>query len=282
MKTILKIVAFVTITILVSISIVIVHRNSQSKQISTSVILEDCVINTNNNCREITPKKPGTEPELFVPEQQLNQKDKFIETISKTILTVPINGTFEYILLKNYGAVFINQQLGVILPEKVIFSGEPETQYWQSTIPMSLVNGTAECYLQKPAAAALNQAKLLVNIPLKSGYAGDCTRDFATTVRFWQKYANSQTLDLVKQGRETKILSLVAPPGSSQHIWGLAIDLQVSTEKQRQALNENGWYQTVVTDLPHWTYLGWNEEQLPQFGLKKKFVQGIKYWVTPL
>ncbi|MFM8006661.1 MAG: D-alanyl-D-alanine carboxypeptidase family protein, partial [Dolichospermum sp.] len=124
------------------------------------------------------------------------------------------------------------------------------------------VNGTEECYLQQPAAAALNRAKELENIGLKSGYAGDCLRSFATNLRFWNKYANEETLTQVKAGKETKILGLVAPPGTSQHLWGLAVDLQILTPSQKQILNENGWFQTVVNELTHWTYLGWKEEDL--------------------
>jgi D-alanyl-D-alanine dipeptidase len=178
--------------------------------------------------------------------------------------------------------VFINQESGIKLPEKVILDNELETQSFQDKISIELVNGTEECYLQKPAAAALNKAKDLENIPLKSGYAGDCLRNFATNLRFWNKYANRETLNQVKAGKETKILGLVAPPGTSQHLWGLAIDLQILTPSQKQTLNENGWFQTVVNDLPHWTYLGWREEDLPKFGLQQKIIQGIKYWITPI
>ncbi len=148
---------------------------------------------------------------------------------------------------------------------------------------MIKVNGTKDCYLQQTAGSALNKAKALQNIPLKSGYgSGDCTRTFTTNLRFWQKYANDRTLEKVRQGKETAILGVVAPPGTSQHLWGLAIDLRVSSQKQRQALNQNGWFQTVEGDIPHWTYLGLTEEQLPLFGFKKKVLRGIPYWLTPI
>lgn len=86
----------------------------------------------------------------------------------------------------------------------------------------------------------------------------------------------------VQQGKETKILGVVAPPGTSQHLWGLAIDLRVSSKEQRKALNQNGWFQTVQNDVPHWTYVGLTEENLPLFGFNKQVVQGITYWITPL
>jgi hypothetical protein len=278
MKLILKIAAFVTIIIFVSVTLVFAHKISQSQLTSNPEIVKECVTRDNRSCdqQKIAVNFP------FIPVQNFDNQQRFLTTIANKIPTVPEIDTFEYTLLRSYGTVFINQESGIKLPEKVILDNELETQSFQDKISIELVNGTEECYLQKPAAAALNKAKDLENIPLKSGYAGDCLRNFATNLRFWNKYANRETLNQVKAGKETKILGLVAPPGTSQHLWGLAIDLQILTPSQKQTLNENGWFQTVVNDLPHWTYLGWREEDLPKFGLQQKIIQGIKYWITPI
>ena len=278
MKIILKIAAFVTIIIFVSVALVFAHKISQSQLTSNPEIVKECVSKFNGSCdqQKIAVNVP------FIPPQKLDDQQRFLTTIANKIPTVPEIDTFEYTLLRFYGTVFINQESGIKLPEKVILDDEIETQSFQDKISIELVNGTEECYLQKPAAAALNKAKELENISLKSGYAGDCLRNFATSLRFWNKYANRETLTQVKAGKETKILGLVAPPGTSQHLWGLAIDLQILTPSQKQILNENGWFQTVVNDLPHWTYLGWREEDLPKFGLQQKIIQGIKYWTTPI
>ena len=278
MKLILKIAAFVTIIIFVSVTLVFAHKISQSQLTSNPEIVKECVTRDNRNCdqQKIAVNFP------FIPDQNFDDQQRFLTTIANKIPTFPEIDTFEYTLLRSYGTVFINQESGIKLPEKVILDNEIETQSFQDKISIELVNGTEECYLQKPAAAALNKAKELENIPLKSGYAGDCLRNFATNLRFWNKYANRETLTQVKAGKETKILGLVAPPGTSQHLWGLAIDLQILTPSQKQTLNENGWFQTVVNDLPHWTYLGWREEDLPKFGLQQKIIQGIKYWITPI
>lgn len=278
MKIILKIAAFVTIIIFVSVALVFAHKISQSQLTSNPEIIKECVSKFNGSCEQekIAVNVP------FIPAHKLDDQQRFLTTIAHKIPTVPEIDTFEYTLLRSYGTVFINQESGIKLPEKVILDNEIETQSFQDKISIELVNGTEECYLQKPAAAALNRAKELENIPLKSGYSGDCLRNFATNLRFWNKYANRETLTQVKAGKETKILGLVAPPGTSQHLWGLAIDLQILTPSQKQTLNENGWFQTVVNDLPHWTYLGWREEDLPKFGLQQKIIQGIKYWTTPI
>ncbi|MFM7364697.1 MAG: D-alanyl-D-alanine carboxypeptidase family protein [Cuspidothrix sp.] len=278
MKPILKIAAFITTIIIVSITLVFAHKFFQSHSIPNDFISKECLNNSRLECEH--SKIHTTRP--FIPDPKLDDQQRFLLTIANKIPTIPQPGTFEYTLLRFYGTVFINQNMAIKLPEKVILENEIETQSFQDTMNMALVDGTQECYLQKTAAQALNRAKTLVNISLKSGHAGDCMRSYATNLRFWNKYANNRTLDQVKSGKETKILGLVAPPGTSQHLWGLAIDLQVSTPAQEQALNENGWFQTVVNDQPHWTYLGWNEDELPKFGLQQKIVQGITYWVTPL
>jgi hypothetical protein len=222
-------------------------------------------------------------PTIFIPNQNWDDQRRFLSTVVSKLTSIPQPDTFEYTLLRAYGAIFINQEPGIKLPPKVILADEPETQAFQSSLIMSLVTGTQDCYLQKSAADAFNQARKLQNIPLKSGYGtGDCTRTFTTNLNFWHKYANNQTLAQVQQGKETRILGTVAPPGTSQHLWGLAIDLRISTPAQRQALNQNGWFQTVENDVPHWTYIGWSEDNLLKFGLKNKVVRGISYWVTPI
>ncbi|MBW4426166.1 MAG: D-alanyl-D-alanine carboxypeptidase family protein [Nostoc desertorum CM1-VF14] len=221
--------------------------------------------------------------EPFIPKPELNEQQRFLSAIARNLPTVPQPGTYEYILLRAYGAVFVNQDVKIKLPQKGMFANEQETQDFQATLTMGYIDGTNDCYLQKSAADALNKARIQQQIPLKSGYgSGDCTRTFSTNLRFWHKYANNQILAKVQQGKETKILGVVAPPGTSQHLWGLAIDLRVGSKEQRKALNQNGWFQTVYNDVPHWTYVGLTEENLPLFGFKKQVVRGITYWLTPL
>ncbi|TAE61358.1 MAG: peptidase M15 [Nostocales cyanobacterium] len=260
----IALISFIVFIFTVSISIYIKSRQPSPNSI---IIKRDTKISVNEN---------------FIPNQELNEEQRFLDIINYQLKNIPANDTYEYILLRAYGTIFINQNPEIKLPPKVILDNEEETVKFQDNLQLTLVEGTAECYLQKAAAEAFNKARSIIDIPLKSGYSGDCTRSYATTLRFWQKYTNSSTLEQVKQGKETNILSLVAPPGTSQHLWGLALDLRVSNQEQRQALNENGWFQTVVKDTPHWTYLGWDEQSLIKFGLKNKIVQGITYWVTPI
>ncbi len=39
--------------------------------------------------------------------------------------------------------------------------------------------------------------------------------------------------------------------------------------KVREILAKHGWFQTVVSDQPHFTFLGVPENQLVEFGIKK-------------
>ncbi|MBD2388699.1 D-alanyl-D-alanine carboxypeptidase family protein [Cylindrospermum sp. FACHB-282] len=273
MKRLSRKATFIIIVVLMIITVVTIYGFNHHKLVNKVQPVNKCVSNCTNAVISPSP---------FIPNQELNEQQRFLSTIAHKLSTTPQNNTFEYTLLRAYGAVFLNQELGVKLPQKVILATEQEAQEFQTTLTMGQVDGTRDCYLQKSAADALNKARTLQIIPLKSGFSGDCTRNFATNLNFWRKYANNQVFERVQQGQETKILGTVAPPGTSQHLWGLAIDLRVSNQEQRKALNQNGWFQTVENDLPHWTYIGWTEENLPKFGLKNKVVNGIIYWVTPI
>lgn len=280
MKQVLRKTKFITIIILMIFTLVASNEITHNKIAITAQPLNVCLINDSLLCID-TSTEAISQP--FTPNPELNDQQRFLSVIARNLPTIPQPGTYEYILLRTYGAVFVNQDIGIKLPQKDIFANEQETQDFQATLTMGHVDGTKDCYLQKSAADALNKARIQQDIPLKSGYgSGDCTRTFSTNLRFWHKYANNQILAKVKQGQETKILGIVAPPGTSQHLWGLAIDLRISNQKQRQALNQNGWFQTVENDVPHWTYVGISEGNLPVFGFKSKIVRGITYWITPL
>ncbi|MCC5644328.1 D-alanyl-D-alanine carboxypeptidase family protein [Nostoc sp. CHAB 5824] len=271
---------FISIVILIIFILVASNEITHHKLARTAQPLNVCLNTDSLPCPNISTE---TTSKPFIPNPELNEQQRFLSAIARKLTTVPQAGTYEYILLRAYGAVFVNQDVGIKLPPKHLFANEQETQEFQATLTMGNVDGTKDCYLQKSASDALNKARSLQKIPLKSGYgSGDCTRTFSTNLRFWRKYANNQILAKVQQGKETKILGVVAPPGTSQHLWGLAIDLRVGSKEQRKALNQNGWFQTVQNDVPHWTYVGLTEEDLPLFGFKKQITGGITYWITPL
>lgn len=79
------------------------------------------------------------------------------------------------------------------------------------------------------------------------------------------------------------IIYSVAPPGTSQHLAMLAIDVcEFDEEKVRSILAENGWYQTVISDLPHFTYLGVDQSELPALGLNRVLSGDRQFWIPDI
>ena len=76
------------------------------------------------------------------------------------------------------------------------------------------------------------------------------------------------------------ILYSIAAPGTSQHIAMLAFDVNEFLDSRvREILAKHGWFQTVLSDLPHFTYLGLKEKDLPKSGLKSVEVDGQTFWI---
>ena len=76
------------------------------------------------------------------------------------------------------------------------------------------------------------------------------------------------------------ILASVAPPGASQHISLLALDVfEYENYDVRLKLAKHGWYQTIPTDLPHFTYLGVKEGKLRDLGLNRVVSDQRAFWV---
>jgi hypothetical protein len=93
-------------------------------------------------------------------------------------------------------------------------------------------------------------------------------------------------LELEKQGIyfskdfSKSILYSIAAPGSSQHLAMLALDVaEFQNPRVREILAEHGWFQTVLSDLPHFTYLGLKEKDLPKHGLKSVVVNDQTFWI---
>jgi hypothetical protein len=93
-------------------------------------------------------------------------------------------------------------------------------------------------------------------------------------------------LELEKQGIyfskdfSKSILYSIAAPGSSQHLAMLALDVtEFQNPRVREILAEHGWFQTVLSDLPHFTYLGLKEKDLPKHGLKSVIVNEQTFWI---
>ena len=78
----------------------------------------------------------------------------------------------------------------------------------------------------------------------------------------------AEVLELEKDGIffskdfSKSVLYSIAAPGTSQHIAMLAFDANEFLDgRVREILAEHGWFQTVLSDLPHFTFLGLKEDE---------------------
>jgi hypothetical protein len=79
------------------------------------------------------------------------------------------------------------------------------------------------------------------------------------------------------------ILYSVAAPGASQHLAMLAFDASEFLDARvRELLAARGWFQTVRYDLPHFTFLGVREKELPALCLRRVDECGQTFWVPDL
>lgn len=223
-------------------------------------------------------------------------------------------------MLREYGAMFVAKG-GATPPNKVVFNNESEVSAWQSSVSKSSESiGGTTIELQTPAMNALKKAideakQSGVSITPRGGSdAGK--RNYAGTVENWKSRVEPNLKFYVGQGKITQaeadrikslpipqqiaevfrledkgmwfskdrsksIIYSVAPPGTSQHISMLALDVsEFENAKVRNILAKHGWFQTVKSDLPHFTYLGVNESDLSKLGLKKVSDSGRTFW-TP-
>lgn len=219
----------------------------------------------------------------------------------------------------DYGAIFVAEDDVRFPTKCIFSNEAEVRVYQNASNPVTENIGGTQITLQKPAMDALLKAinearkKGLSITPRGGSISGK--RSFEDTHRLWksrfdpalnywvkrkkisqQAAANARKMgiqDQVEQvlkwedkgfyfstGFNKSILYSVAAPGASQHIFMLALDVkQFSNRRVREILADNGWYQTVKSDLPHFTYLGKKEKDLPSLGLKAVNSGGYKFWI---
>ena len=221
-------------------------------------------------------------------------------------------------ILKEYGALFIARKNAVV-PKNVMFSDHTEVVKFQENLSISRAKvGRFEIELQAVAMNALKNAiagaaEKGLKITTRDHDAG--RRSYGETVGLWfsrvepalEFWTTNGKISLTDADRLRRIslseqvpeifkleekgiffskdllkpiMYSVAPPGTSQHLSMLAIDINEYDDLEiRQIMARNGWHQTVISDLPHFTYLGATENELPALGLKKVSSGGRFYWI---
>ena len=221
-------------------------------------------------------------------------------------------------LLTEYGAVFAAGG-GVVPPDRIIFRDEDEVKEFQNSVSIdSLRFGNVPIELQSVAVEKLSQAVAAAKgagLSITPRGADSGRRDYSETVGLWHSRVEPALDHWVAQGRVSPVeaaeirklspfeqvpivLSLeekgiffakdltktilysVAPPGTSQHLSMLAFDVKEFNDKGvRNILNDHFWYQTVPSDLPHFTFLGVSISRLPLSGLKAVTNTEREFWV---
>jgi hypothetical protein len=222
-------------------------------------------------------------------------------------------------VLHDYGAMFVGAEAVLPPPLCVFSSEEQVSRFQKAAGRAAATIGDAVIELQPAAMSALLKARAIaraegLNISPRDG-AEAARRSYADTVRLWnsrflpaldhwtnaERLSQSQAerlrglpvneqvpevLELEKEGiffsknLSKSVLYSIAAPGTSQHIAMLAFDAnEFFDQRVREILARHGWFQTVLSDLPHFTFLGLAEEELPGHGLKSVEVDGQKFWI---
>lgn len=222
------------------------------------------------------------------------------------------------LLLREYGAVFVARG-GAVPPDTIVFRDQPEVSEFQASLKVSSENiGGFTLELQTPAMDALRKSiaeAKSANLSITPRDKDAARRSYDETIELWASRVDPALKHWVGNGRMTQdqadklkalspyeqvpevlrleaqgiyfakdlsksIIYSVAPPGTSQHLSMLAFDVNEHDNLAvRKILAKHGWYQTVISDLPHFTFLGVTESELPRLGLKKITDGGRSFWV---
>src|SRR5256886_525610 len=222
-------------------------------------------------------------------------------------------------VLHDYGAMFVASDkvvpptVCVFSNEDQVSRFQKAAGYVATTIDDSVIElqPAAMGGLLSAREAALSEG---LNITPRDG-AEAARRNYADTVRLWNsrflpaldhwlaagRLTQPQTealrslpineqvpavLQLEKEGIffsqdfSKSVLYSIAAPGTSQHIAMLAFDANEFQDRRVcEILSQPSWLQTVLSDLPHFTFLGLEEAELPERGLKRAEVHGQIFWI---
>ena len=230
-----------------------------------------------------------------------------------------LRGIVEERLLPEYGAIFAT---AAVPPPTIVFEDHASVCTFQDRLEIGRANiGGFDLELQKPAMHALLtaiQEAEIEGLTIGPRGADSARRDYQGTVELWASRVEPALDHWLARCRITtddaesirrlspfeqvpvvfelekdeiwfakdlskSIIYSVAPPGTSQHLSMLAFDVsEFDDPTVRSILAQHGWYQTVVSDLPHFTYLGLAREELPARGLKMIEYRDREFWVPDI
>jgi hypothetical protein len=222
-------------------------------------------------------------------------------------------------VLEEYGAMFVASSSVMPPPVCVFKNEADVLKFQNETKPVAAIIKGTRIELQPAAMQALQAARAEaqgrgLDITPRGGSEA-ARRSFNDTLRLWNsrflpalsywkgrgRLSDEQVarlkkaalgeqvrevLELEKKGiffskdLQKSILYSVAAPGTSQHLSMLALDVsQYGDARVRRILAAHGWFQTVKSDQPHFTYLGVEEKDLPALGLRRVTLNGQVFWI---
>ena len=222
-------------------------------------------------------------------------------------------------ILEEYGAMFLANKKVTPPPACIFTTEEQVTRFQEAAGFASEVIGFDQIELQPEALKQLRKAreeaqKEGLDITPRDG-AEAARRNYDDSVRLWNSRFSPALDYWLSQGRLTaeqidrlrglplaeqvaevlklektglyfskdlskSILYSIAAPGTSQHIAMLAYDVnEFENPRIREIMGKHGWFQTVLSDLPHFTFLGLKEKDLPKNGLKSVELNGQVFWI---
>lgn len=222
-------------------------------------------------------------------------------------------------ILEEYGAIFLAHKKVMPPPVCIFGSEDQVTKFQDAAGSDVEVFGYDEIELQPEALKKLKKAreeaqKEGLDITPRDG-AEAARRNFDDSLRLWnsrfqpaldywltqgrltaEQVARLRSLPLPQQVAEVlelektgiyfskdlskSILYSIAAPGTSQHIAMLAFDVnEFENPRIREIMAKHGWFQTVLSDLPHFTFLGLKEKDLPKHGLRSVEINGQLFWI---
>ncbi|HYN26512.1 MAG TPA: hypothetical protein VES69_15930 [Pyrinomonadaceae bacterium] len=222
-------------------------------------------------------------------------------------------------ILEEYGAIFLAVKKVTPPPVCVFTAEEQVTRFQEAAGFTTERIADAEIELQPEAMKALLKARAEAqeeNLEVTPrGGAEAARRNYEDSLRLWDtrflpaleywlgqgrltaeqvlRLRNlplhdqiAEVLELERSGiffskdLSKSILYSIGAPGTSQHVAMLALDVtEFDNPRVREILAKHGWFQTVLSDLPHFTFLGLKQKDLPKHGLKSVEADGQIFWI---
>lgn len=275
-------------------------------------------VRRSNDSPPVTKLEPPADPSRSRRSRRITNK-KFLASLPKEFTLPDDSDEIGLRILGDYGAMFVVADQVKVPPRCIFANEQEVQEFQKQASFVTASIGGVNIELQPAAMNALLAARaearqLKLDITPRGGSEA-ARRSYADTVRlwytrvfpalnYWQKRGRlsreqvqdlqrlsapaqvPRVLELEKNGiffsqdLSKSILYSIAAPGTSQHISMLALDVsQFGNEQVRQILAKHGWFQTVYSDLPHFTYLGLPENDLSVRGLHAVNVGSQVFWI---